>query len=123
MDNSLIINQWDSISASSIGIIRLTQLVNAELLLAVKGSSGSAVQFQWTSLPNLNNLVIPSTALMQSYHVIGSPFVLIVAPSAFWPATSRISGQAITLSTAGIRVSFRVQVSRFGIIGFVIYNC
>ncbi len=110
MDNSLIINQWDSISGSNSGVISLLQRKNAELLLAVKGSSGSAVQLLWTSLPMLNNVIIPSAALMQSYHVHGSPFRLDVAPSTFSPATSRISGQAITLSTAGIDVSFHVQV-------------
>ena len=87
------------------------QQTNAEILLAVKGGSGTAVQFQWTYPPFQNVSTIPSWSLMQSYHVIGSPFALAVAPSTLSPATSRVSGQAVSLATAGILVSFNVQVN------------
>ena len=50
---------------------------------------------------------------MQSYHVSGSPFPLDVAPSTLAPATTRVGGQAVSLATAGVSVSFSVQVLIF----------
>ncbi len=84
-----------------------------EVLLAVRSSFGSEggnrIRLGWKSDDGQQE-VIPSDRLFRSDHVHGSPFAVTVSPAIVCAGTSRVYGDGLSLATAGILASFRVQV-------------
>jgi len=115
VDNSLIIQQWTSLSqpAAASGKIALQRDQYYEILLVGSAKTAdtaltSLFQLQWSS-NNHAKSVISSSRLYMSYHTSGSPFVLNVVPAKACGATSRVYRPALTLTTAGVLASFTVQ--------------
>ena len=129
VDNFLIINQWDSLAdwvprwnetgisgSTPFGTIHAKDNTFMEVLLAVKGSQwgnragSNQIRLGWRSHDGQQD-AIPSHRLYRNDHVHGSPFAIRVSPTMICAGTSRVYGDGLSLATAGVLASFRVQVS------------
>ena len=127
VDNSLIINQWDSLTTTSMsvdgstvwsphGTIPLAPNAFYQIMAQIKeygpGTEGSRIRLQW-QMPNASLQVVPSDRLYLQDHVSGSPFVCTVHPGDMCAATSRVYKQGLSLTTAGRAAFFTVQSRDF----------
>jgi len=131
VDNSLVINEWDTLSTTNIsdpddpsvvevwspyGTLDLRGDAFYQIMAQVKeqgpGQAGSRLRLQW-QIPNRTRHLIPSHHLYIQHHVRGSPFQTEVQPGDMCAATSRVYKQGLSLATAGRAAFFTVQSRDF----------
>jgi len=109
VDNRHIIDSWTSTHAL---FMQATIMLNANVLYDIKMryndlSGKASVDLQWKYSSNF--ATIPSDHLFAaSSHIMGSPFSAYVYPALTCGSSSTVTGDGVSLATAGIPASFTI---------------
>jgi hypothetical protein len=114
VDNSLIINEWTSLSGTEPSGTPLAFDIGNEFYdikmeyKTLGGQTPSSVQLEWASVLTTKG-IIRSDRLFQRELVTGNPFMLTIRPTAVCAGTSTFAGHGLTFATAGVTTSFTIQ--------------
>jgi len=110
VDNRYIINSWAATHAT---LVEATIMLNEDVLYDIKIryndlSGKSSVDLRWKYSSGIS-VTIPSNNLFaSSHHILGSPFSATVFPAFTCGSSSTVTGDGLTLATAGIPASFTI---------------
>jgi len=115
VDNSLLIDQWSSLASTSRTAMRLDLIANQlydiklEFKNVVSGTSdGSNLKLSW-GWNGQPSIPVPSDKLYSSHRISGSFKRVRVNPAVAFAPACEVHGLGLTLSTAGVQASFRIQ--------------
>eukprot|EP00960_Hanusia_phi_P062334 765116-Hanusia_phi.AAC.3 len=111
VDSSWIIDQWNSLSASSpSGTVWLVSNTLYDIKLQyADGADSAQLQLLWSSASQGQEVVNTSNLFVDASPVAGSPFATTVYPALTSGTLSTASGQGLSLATAGVSASLTIQ--------------
>jgi hypothetical protein len=112
VDHVLLLDMWEEHSVVKKATVPLTSGSFHDLRVEYKELTGDAqVQLQWSS-PSIRKQVIPSSQLLYSSHIVGSPFRTTISPGAAdYPHSDFIQmpGENRSQAIAGEEATFYLQ--------------
>jgi len=118
VDNSLLIDQWTSLAATTISsVINTFYLPTASSLYDIKVeyknvvggvSDGANLNIRWESSAAAM-ATIPSASLFPHHDIGGQPLRVRVNPNVAFHRECEVYGNGLTLATAGVQATFAIQ--------------